>query len=402
MKNIIAFLILFSFYRSLAQSPDRRLPLGEVDSLYSHTLKEYRKIWIYTPHGYGMENPGRFPVVYLLDGDAHFYSVAGMIQQLSEVNGNTVCPEMVVIGILNTDRTRDLTPTNVPKSYYGSFKSSGGSENFTKFIAGELIPYINAHYPVSSYRMLIGHSFGGLFAINTLIGHPDLFNAYVAIDPSLWWDDQKILNKAKMTLHQHSFPDKSLYFAVANTMRAEMDTQRVVYDTSGTTIHIRSNLLFAKFLDSAKVGGLHYKWKYYPEDNHGSVPLIAEYDALHFLFDFYKMPYQGDPDLLSADVVSNHYREVSKRFGYAVLPPENDVNNLGYVFLGKNMFDKAYDFFMLNIKNYPARYNVYDSMGDYFVARKENGKAIEYFTKALALKDNPDTKQKLEKLKAGK
>jgi predicted alpha/beta superfamily hydrolase len=400
MKNILSFILLLSFLSGCRRPPDSNLSIGIIDSIYSPTLKEYRKIWIYTPIGYGRNNQTRFPVVYLLDGDGHFYSVAGMIQQLSEVNGNTVCPDMVIVAILNTDRTRDLTPTHVQNGIYGRFETSGGSENFTMFIGKELIPYIDAHYPVEPYRVLIGHSFGGLFTINTLINHPDLFNAYVAIDPSLWWDDQKILRQGEIALRDNKFTNKSLFFAIANTMNSGMDTQRVIHDTSVSTMHIRSNLLFTKYLDSTSGSGLRYRWKYYNDDSHGSVPLIAEYDALHFLFDFYKMPFQGNPDSLTVPILSDHYGFVSEKMGYTILPPENAINNFGYYFLGKNMFDRAYGFFRLNITNYPNSSNAYDSMGDLYVAEKNNKKAIEYFEKALTLNDNPDTRKKLEKLKA--
>jgi Tfp pilus assembly protein PilF len=86
--------------------------------------------------------------------------------------------------------------------------------------------------------------------------------------------------------------------------------------------------------------------------------------------------------------------------GYTILPPENNVNNFGYNFMGKNLFEKAFDFFQLNITNYPKSSNVYDSMGDWYVTEKDNKKAMEYFEKALTLENNPDTRKKLEKLKA--
>jgi predicted alpha/beta superfamily hydrolase len=400
MKYILAFISLLSFFAGCTQKPDNHLSIGIIDSIYSPTLKEYRKFWIYTPAGFKRDKKSRFPVVYLLDGDGHFYSVAGMIQQLSEINGNTVCPEMIVVAILNTDRTRDLTPTHVVNGVYGRFETSGGAENFTGFIGKELMPYIETHYPVAPYRTLIGHSFGGLFVINTLVHHTDMFNAYIAIDPSLWWDDQKIMKQGETALRENRFNNKSLFFAIANTMNPGMDTMQVAHDTSVRTLHIRSNLLFAKYLDSRSDDGLYERWKYYNDDSHGSVPLIAEYDALHFLFDFYRMPFQGNPDSLTASIVSDHYRSVSEKLGYTILPPENNVNNFGYNFMGKKMFEKAYDFFRLNITNYPKSSNVYDSMGDWYVTEKDNKKAMEYFAKALTLEDNPDTRKKLEKLKA--
>jgi tetratricopeptide (TPR) repeat protein len=175
---------------------------------------------------------------------------------------------------------------------------------------------------------------------------------------------------------------------------------QVAHDTTLRTVHIRSNLLFAKHLDSCSGDGLRARWKYYNDDSHGSVPLIAEYDALHFLFDFYRMPFQGNPDSLTASIVSDHYLTVSQKLGYTILPPENNINNFGYHFVGEKLFEKAYDFFHLNITNYPKSSNVYDSMGDWYATEKGNKKAMEYFEKALSLENNPDTRKKLETLKA--
>ncbi|HMG68874.1 MAG TPA: alpha/beta hydrolase-fold protein, partial [Chitinophagaceae bacterium] len=203
MKILFAILMVASFLSACGQptpaNNDNKIVLGNIESINSGILHEKRKIWIYIPDSY-KNNPStsqRFPVVYLLDGDAHFYSVVGMIQQLSSVNGNSICPEMIVVGIPNTDRTRDLTPTHVaadpPFLDSNSSKNSGGGEQFTSFIEKELMPHIDSLYPTNSFKMLIGHSFGGLMVINTLMHHPKLFNAYVAIDPSMWWDDKKLL-----------------------------------------------------------------------------------------------------------------------------------------------------------------------------------------------------------------
>ena len=117
----------FGFILSPAQNEDKII-LGRIDNISSKILNEERKIWIYLPAGalQGKPNQERYPVLYLLDGDTHFYSVAGMIHQLSTANGNTVCPEMIVVGIPNTVRNRDLTPSR--DSIWN--KNSGGGEKF--------------------------------------------------------------------------------------------------------------------------------------------------------------------------------------------------------------------------------------------------------------------------------
>ena len=118
---------------------------------------------------------------------------------------------------------------------------------------------------------------------------PDLFNNYVAIDPSLWWDNQELVKRAKNVLNDNKYEGKSLYVGIANTMDEEMDFKEVEKDTSEATEHIRSILKFVNTTDSIDSNGLNFAWKYYDNDSHGSVPLITEYDALRFLFPWYEL-----------------------------------------------------------------------------------------------------------------
>lgn len=409
-KYKLLLLLLCMAFLSAAGQQNSQVVIGAIDSVYSKTLKETRKVWVYVPNSGpgGIYQQQKYPVVYLLDGEGHFGSVVGMIQQLSEVNGNSVCPQMIVVGITNTDRTRDLTPTRVaggPDLDSNFVRTSGGGENFTTFLEKELIPHIDSTYPTAPYRLMIGHSLGGLMVLHTLVHRPQLFNAYLAIDPSLWWDGQKLLKQAATTLAQKKFTGKSLYLAIANTMQAGMDTLKVQQDTTFNSLHIRSMLQLATALKNSPGNGLRWAYKYYPDDDHGSVPLIAEYDALRFLFAFYKLPpfeIMMHKDIQADSVLATHFRNVSGELGYTVLPPEPLVNGMGYGFMQNNQMDKAYGFFQLNIRNYPQSFNVYDSMGDWYLARGDKGKAMEYFTKALALNETPFTRQKLERLKEGK
>ncbi|HWD89848.1 MAG TPA: alpha/beta hydrolase-fold protein [Mucilaginibacter sp.] len=389
------------------------IKIGKIDNLHSNILGEDRKIWVYVPDG-AKDTSKRFPVLYLLDGDAHFSSVVGMIQELSGVNGNTICPDMIVVGIPNTDRTRDLTPTHSLLMPDGSkppfLKSSGGGEKFTAFLEKELIPHIDSLYPAAPYRMLTGHSFGGLTVMNVLVHHSGMFNAYIAIDPSMWWDKQKLLGQARDAFKQNNYKGKSLYLGVANTMPAKMDTVQVRLDTTGGTYHIRSILQLKDLLqEDSKNNGLNFSYAYYKNDNHGSVPLISEYDALHFLFSFYSIPQDmneklGDPkskfDPVAA--LNAHYADVSGHMGYKILPDENMVNQLAYYYMQSKAPEKAYAMFAMNIKNYPKSGNTYDGMGDYYADQKDKTKAIEYYKKALSINDNPDTKKKLDSLEEKK
>jgi predicted alpha/beta superfamily hydrolase len=414
MKKLIALFAFTAFLFSCNKKADQpvqtnKVSIGTIDSLFSKTLNEQRKIWVHVPDGYKKSSRTKYPALYLLDGDAHFYSVAGMIHQLSSINGNTICPEMIVVAVPNTDRFRDLTPTRA-KDVFGDTtraKSSGGGENFTKFISDELIPYIDSHYPTTSYRTLIGHSLGGLMVINTLVHHTDLFANYLAIDPSMWWDKRKLLTEAKTVLNENKFNNKFLYVAIANTMREGMKVSDLDTDTTQDTEHIRAIFELSEFAKNKAKGGLPIEFKYYADDDHGSVPLIAEYDALHAMFSWYELkgfnkyfdPKTKETPAEIVKVVTDHYSKLSEHFGYPLLPPEAFVNSLGYGFMQSKMNDKALAFFNLNAGNYPESANVFDSMGDYHLAQKDTAQAIQNYEKSLSLEQTNGTKEKLKKLK---
>jgi uncharacterized protein len=405
MKNSHLLLFIFSalLFSCAKNKPtvDNRITIGQIDSVYSEVLKEQRKIWVYVPESIKDKRYGEhhYPVLYLLDGDSHFHAVTGMMKDLA---GNALCPEMIVVAIPNTDRSRDLTPTNslyLPdgKTQQEWLKSTGGGENFTMFIEKELIPYIESHYPTAGSRMLIGHSFGGLFAINTLVHHPQLFNSYVAIDPSMWWDKQKLLMQADSVLKLPLFAKKTMFVSVANTMQKGMDTLHVSNDTASASFHIRSILQFARKANAnKKVNGLRFDWKYYDKDDHGSVPFISEYDAFRFIFDYYKPSHLDD---MTLGQLIDHYKNVSDKLGYLVPPQPELVNAAGQSALRKKDFELAYSFFDMNIKSYPNVQEPVASMGDYYLAKGDTVHAVEAYDKALKVEKNPYIQKKLDDLK---
>jgi predicted alpha/beta superfamily hydrolase len=401
---ILSIVITFNAH---AQT-DNKIVIGKIDSVYSKILNEQRKIWIYTPGiTSGVHDTSqRYPVLYLLDGNAHFPSVAGLVQQLSQVNGNTVLPEMIIVAIPNTDRTRDLTPTHVtsdlPAMDSNFSKTSGGGKNFVAFIEKELIPHIDSFYQTGPYKLLVGHSFGGLTVMDVLTNHTKLFNAYIAIDPSMWYDHQQFLAATEQKLTEKKYGDTRLFVGIANTMPDGMTLDKMKKDTAADTRHIRSIFAMDKFIKGHPQNGLKYASKYYNNDNHGSVPLASEYDGLRFIFDYYRFNLTGKDYYDSSDAIvskfKKHYERVSANLGYKVSPNELFINSLGYDAISKKYYKRAAALFEMNIANYPNSNNVYDSYGDLFAAKEDTVNAIANYKKALAVSDNADTKQKLNAL----
>ena len=411
MRNVItllcALLLLASCQtKEQEQAHENQIVIGKIDSLRSDILDETRTIWVHTPGDEATsQSPGtKYPVIYLLDGPGHFYTITGMIKQLSD---NGVCPDMIVVGISNTDRTRDLTPTHADVAFGDSAlaTNSGGGDRFLDFVEKELMPYIDKKYPVAPYKTYVGHSYGGIAVLHALFRRPYLFNNYIAIDPSLWWDNQVLLPVADSVFRNTNYEGKTLYVAAAHTMGEEMKFTDALKDTSEISLHIRSIIQFIHSTEEKPDNGLEFSWKYYDDDDHGSVTQIAEYDALRFIFPWYKlrgmekfwMPgSEGTADEL-IDSFTSHYVNVSSHMGYKILPPEGEVNQMGYYFMERKP-DYAYALFNLNIENYPDSPNVYDSMGDYYMSKSDTANAIKHYTRAVEIGDVSYLKEKLEKL----
>lgn len=386
--------------------PDNSIRVGKTEEIHSFVLNEQRRILVSLPGSYydTYFYKRRYPVVYLLDGDSHFFSVTAMIKQMSD-DGGLAFPEMIVVAILNTDRNRDLTPTRDTSEVRmgrGASNHSGGGGRFMAFLENELIPHIDSAYPTAPYRVFIGHSLGGLMAVDALVNHPGLFNGYLAIDPSMWWDKARLLHQVQAGLADYH--GASLFLAGANSLQAGLDTVSVMKDTASIfSRHMQSIFgLRNTLVKTAASEHLYFGWKYYPEYNHGSVPLVAEYDGLRSLFDFYRFDLRHDeledPAFKGDTLLADHFAAISRRMGYTVAPPEALVNNIGYSLLAHGQAQRSFYYFHLNVENYPGSFNVYDSMGDWYLAQGQKDMAIKSWEKALSLREYPDTRKKLQQL----
>jgi predicted alpha/beta superfamily hydrolase len=401
MKNvslITAFLIVFSFFTTSlkAQTNSNSICIGIVDSINSKILNEKRRVLIHVPKGEGK----KFPVLYVLDGDDHFEALVGMMKRL---NSTENCPEMIVVGISNSNRnrSRDLTSTKADDPRFG-LRNTGGGDKFMAFIEKELIPKIESNYPTAPYRIFIGHSAGGLLVMNTLLKQNNLFNAYVAIDPGMLHDNKKLLQESKKILKENTFENKSLFLGISNSMEVGMDTLTVRKDSGFNSMIIRPILETKDVLISSKSNQLNFDYKYYADDDHRSVAFLAEYDAIRFFFKDYKFKmrdsYLTDSNSNLSTILEVHYKKVSMQLGYVINPDEDLVNNFAYSSLGEKQLDKAGDLFKLNVSNYPKSANAFDSLGDYYLEIKDNANAIANFKKSLELKEVPQIREKLEKL----
>lgn len=405
------FLILLTGFCQLAllcgaqpsADPSR---IGHLDTIVSTLLKEPRVLWIYQPRQESNPAmaPKKFPVLYLLDGDEHFPYVVTLVRRLSE-GFNHVLPEMIIVGISNTNRMRDLTPTHIRRTRTISdssvFRDTGGGAVFLSFLEKELFPYISERYPANTYRVLAGHSLGGLMVADAMVSRPGLCQGWISIDPSLWYDDQYLFRRMNQLNNAEARKPASFFMAMANNLPAGMDTLRMQQDHSAATEDNRAIQSFARGLEKRPWQGLSWSWKYYPEDDHGSVTSIALYDGLRFVFRDYRLPAFSDllaPDADPVRMLEEWSERNTVRWGFPVYPPEAFVNALGYALMQRKQHPKAERIFKQNIDDYPGSANVYDSMGDCQLALGQPQRARSYYEQSLLRRENSATRTKLGQL----
>lgn len=181
--SIYLFLLTLAF-NGLAKEP---ITVGERHTFTSTILGEELSISVYLPRSYNRSQDKKYDVLYLLDGGANLLHTAGSQYFLA---GYRQMPELIIVGIHSNNRDRDYTPSAIDK-----VAGSGGAKSFRRFIERELFKFISANYRVTTKKYLSGHSYGGLFAIDTLSNDPAMFDAYFTFSPSLRWDDNKVLNE---------------------------------------------------------------------------------------------------------------------------------------------------------------------------------------------------------------
>lgn len=235
-------------------------------TLESRVLKETRRINVYLPPGYA-EGKVRLPVLYLLDGGVHedFPHILGLAQLASL---NRALGEMIVIGIEGTDRKRDFThPSSEPEDLK-VLPTSGGSAAFREFLARELKPWVEARYRTSGVSALIGESLAGLFVVETFLRQPGLFERYIAVSPSLWWDNQSLAKESTERLRAWASGPRELFMSIGD---------------EGGTMQEGVDLLVGA-LKARAPAGLRWHYEPMPGEQHSTIYHPAALRALRLLF----------------------------------------------------------------------------------------------------------------------
>ena len=318
-------------------------------TMRSEVLGEERQVLVRTPLGYERGSE-RFPVLYMTDGEAH---LAHTISTISFLARNGRMPEMIIVAIVNTDRTRDLTPTNASmnnETGAAQFRTSGGADKFLKFIETELAPNIEKTYRVHPYRVFAGHSLGGLFAIHAMVARPDFFNAIIAVSPSLQWDNQVTVKRAEEFLKNKKDWKKTLYVSLGNE------------PGNITTSYER----FKEIVGQYQPKDFEWLASKMADEDHGSLVLRSHYEGLRKVYADWQPRADAETGIIQGGwpKVESHYKYLSEKYGYAILPTEALVNQYGYQLMAAGKLDEAITMFKSNVENHPNSANVYDSLAE--------------------------------------
>lgn len=390
---ILILLLVFSYKGSAQRAEPINSDQGEVITLHSKILGEDRQIMIYTPAD-SINPETRYPVVYILDPDNHFRIMVEYSKYLSHEKVRSA-PPLIVVGIMHNDRIRDLTPSPTKYDYSGkldtsanfSFKNSGGNEKLFEFVKREVIPYVNENYKTQPFKIFAGHSFGALTTINCLINHRDLFNAYIAVSPSFWWDRKYLLKLASEKLSEMT-SSKMLFFSDGNEGLSP-----------GSSFH-SDVLQFDSLLKKRELKGLDFEYIHYPLESHMTVPIKSYYDGLRFIFRHWEIPEISDKNV-NSEIIMGHYKGLTQRFGYLILPDEKYFNGWGeWLIKNPDTRNNGISLLEMNAINYPLSATAFAALGAAYVIKGDKRKAISAYKMASELNPNSyEIKLQLNELK---
>ena len=366
MKKVIVLIFTLCFIFNLSAYASERGTTIE-DGIYSSILSEQRGLLIHLPNAYHLNKSQTYPVLYLTDGLRNFKHAAGTLDLLTQSDH---AKEMIIVAIKNTHRTRDFTPTY--DESYNQWGVSGGADNFLDFIEKELIPHINKRYRSNGFKVLSGHSLGGLLSIYALQTRPQLFQAHFAFSPSLWWHKGKVLKQAHTFYKQKKNLNNYLYLNLA--------------DETG---HMLSSFeQYRELLGNQTRLGFDYDLEFIKNENHSTSAMVGQNRAYVELFEQFKC----SPDFAALGLtgIDACYAQLSTQYGVNLKPDYLAYRYAAEKAITDKRYAEAIDIYTQLISTYPTRTDAYFRLAYLYEGKGDNTLAIKTLDKALkiSLKEN--------------
>ena len=353
---VFLLLVLAAFTGTTSNAQQQRLAglVHDVHTFNSKILGQERTILVTLPQTYDTSD-GKYPVIIMLDAHPPYNVMMSGILDQQAWGGKA--PEAILVGIQNINRLHDLTPTATERA------TSGGGPKFLQFIETEVIPLIDKTYRTLPYRVFAGHSLGGLFVIYSFVEKPDLFNAYIAASPVLHWDNNYVIKRTESLLKQDKEWKRRIHVSIGN----EPD-------------YVAGFNTFQSLLKRVKPKDLDVTFEQLKEDNHGSVVLPAYYAGVRKVFEGWTQD-----QITTLAETEAHYRKLSDRLGFAVVPPQVLLNNIGLQLYTAKRMDEAIDVYERNAELHPNSPTVYDNLARIYEKAERLKLARDNFEKAYKM-----------------
>lgn len=367
----VLFLIFcqFSIKAQIAENieltkDNQLLGLGTYYTLRSEILQEDRPIIISLPNGY-KESEANYPVLYLLDGLGNIKHEVGTVELLTE---SGIVPPMIIVGIESLDRSRDLTPSMAGENVYGGtgnadIPQSGGAPKFLQFLQKELIPFVESNYRTHPYRILEGHSFGGLFSVYALMENPELFDAIIIQSPALWWNSEEMTKKATAFFKSHSDLNKAIYFGIGGGDGWGMQQELIRY----TDVIKNSNPKNLRWMHE-EVGS----------EGHDDARLILNYYGLKFIFSDLK-PSEEFQERYSDEAFLKGEQRLMDKYGEDAKRPVGDYYDLGMKLTNNENPLGAITVFKRASEAYPKYVGILTNLAQLYEKTSQTNEAIDTY-----------------------
>jgi predicted alpha/beta superfamily hydrolase len=361
----LAFLVLISLSCTIlfAQPQETDIILGKTVPFSSKVLGRDLELKIYLPEGYN-NNSSAYPVLYDLNAFYCFTYDCGTIELLAR---NSEMPGMIVVGLPG------LQNGYVPKPYEERVENPEGADLSLKFFKEELIPFVDKNYRTNKFRVLYGHSVGGLFTMYALFNYSDLFTAYITSSPWFQTMDQYWLKNINKMTKNRDLAHKFLFMTVGK-------------EESELTINTYKEL--ENWMSVQNFNGLTWKSSWVDGD-HGSMVGKSIYDGFMFFFEGWKPPVSL---IRNAEIeeLKSFLKSSEEKWGYYgferhSMLPEQRLNSLGYGLLGRQQNEKALKIFKFTVELYPNSFNAYDSLAEGYLVTGDKENAIKSYQLAVEL-----------------
>ena len=350
------------------------LKLGLRDTISSKILEEERPIIISLPNDYE-KGKANYPVLYLTDGYQNIWHALGTIEVLTRTGS---MPPVIVIGIESLDRNGDFTPTENENS-----PGSGGGPKYLNFMEKELIPFIESNYRTHPFRILEGHSMGGLFATYALMEKPDLFDAHIIMSPSFWWNNEEFITKAGTFFKSNPNLDNTLFFGIG-TLESSKDWG------------MRKEL--QKFIDEITVNQpkrLRFEHMEMKNEGHMSSPLLSNYYGLKSIFSDLALP-DNIVENFNSYIFLEHENKIMLKYGTEAKQSAEDYVNLAFHLINKEEFSDAITVLKRSIEAYDYDIWLRSLLANTYEKNEQINKAIEPYKEAIEVSKKYKFKKEIE------